>query len=72
MKLRFKDRTERLMPFNPRLMARLIVLSQQKGESDFTVALDESRPLEDRKRQLSDVQRYVDWYRLRADSGKDF
>jgi hypothetical protein len=72
MKLKFKDNTERSLPFNAKTMARLIVLGQQKGKSDFTVALDESRSLADRQKQLKDVQRFVDFYRVKAGSGKDF
>ena len=71
MKLKFKDNTVRELPDNPKLAARLIYLSQQKGNSDYKLELDEKLPLKEKQKQLADIQHYVNQYRTLKRCGKE-
>jgi len=71
MRLKFNDGSVRELPFNPQLAARLIVLSQMHDEVDYRVELDPSLPLKEQKKQVAEVQHYVDHYRTMKQCGKN-
>ena len=71
MQLRFKDNSVRELPFNAKLAARLIVLSQLHDEVDYRVELDPELSHAEKKRQLDEIQHYVDHYRTMKKCGKN-
>ena len=71
MHLRFKDGSIRELDFNPKLAARLIVLSQTHDEVDYRLELNPSRPMQEQKRQVDEIQHLVDHYRKLKRYGKN-
>ena len=71
MHLRFKDGSIRELDFNPKLAGRLIVLSQTHDEVDYRLELNPSRPMQEQKRQVDEIQHYVDHYRTLKRCGKN-
>ena len=71
MHLRFKDGSIRELDFNPKLAARLIVLSQTHDEVDYRLELNPSRPVQEQKKHVAEVQHYVDHYRTLKSCGKE-
>jgi len=72
MRIKFNDGTVREMPFNAKLAARLIVLSQKHDEVDYRLELDPALPLQEKQKQLAEVQSYVDHFRIAERCGKKF
>jgi hypothetical protein len=72
MRLKFKNNTVRELPFNAKLAARLIVLSQKHDEVDYRLELDPALPLQEKQKQLAEVQSYVDHFRIAERCGKKF
>ena len=72
MHLRFKDGSIRELDFNPKLAARLIVLSQKHDEVDYRLELEPALPLQEKQKQLAEVQSYVDHFRIAERCGKKF
>jgi hypothetical protein len=64
MRLLFKDGLIRELPFNASLGARLIHLSQKRENPDFRVELDPELSHAEQKKQASELQSWVDAYRL--------
>ena len=71
MRLKFKNGDYRELEFNPQLAARLIVLSQKHDDVDYRLELDPSRPMQEQKRQVDEIQHYVDHYRKLKRCGKN-
>ena len=71
MRLKFSDGSVRELPFNAKLASRLIVLSQTHDDVDYRLELNPSRPMQEKKKQLADIQHYVDHYRIAQGCGKD-
>lgn len=71
MRLRFKDKAVRELPFNAKLAARLIVLSQIHDEVDYKVELDPARPMQEQKKQVAEIEHYIKHYRTMKKCGKE-
>jgi hypothetical protein len=71
MRLTFKDKAVRELPFNAKLAARLIVLSQKHDEVDYRVELNPARPIQEQKKRAEQIQRYVDHYRTMKRCGRE-
>jgi len=70
MRLKFNNGRVREMPFNAKLAARLIVLSQH-NKADYKLELDPSRPMQEQKKQVAEVQSWVDHFRTLKRCGKE-
>lgn len=71
MKLKFNDGSYREIDFNPKLAARLIVLSQQHDDIDYRLELNPSLPLQEQKKQVAEIEHYVNHYRTMQRCGKE-
>ena len=71
MRLKFLDDSVRELAFNPQLAARLIVLSQLHDEADYRVELDPKLSHAEKKKQVAEVQSWVDHYRTLKSCGKE-
>ena len=72
MRLKFKNGDYRELEFNPQLAARLIVLSQKHDDVDYRLELDPSLPLQEKKKQLDEVESWVEHFRILKRCGKEF
>jgi hypothetical protein len=70
MRLKFNDGSQRELPFNARLGARLIFLAQKRDNPDYRLELDLRLPLTEQEKQLSDIQREIDRLRLAERCGE--
>ena len=71
MRLKFNDGSVREMPFNAKLAARLIVLSQKHDEVDYRLELNPSKPVQEQKKQVAELQSWVNHYRTLKSCGKE-
>ena len=71
MFLKFDDGAVRELPFNAKLAARLIVLSQKHDDVDYRLELSPDLPIPEKKKQVADIQTEVDRLRIAERCGKN-
>ena len=65
MKITFIDGAVKTIPFDPQKAAELIHISQkQDGNVGFKLELDPERPFNERKKQVRQIQAYLDRIRI--------
>ena len=66
MLFKFLDGTIKKVTYDPNMAARLIHRHQQDGVADFKVEIDPELPEKEQKKQLAEIQHYLDHYRNQA------